>query len=103
MDNFYLNKKINLKYDKNILKAIIDNNKKNKKIKIDKYDFIESDKTKNGIDEISNKEQNMEMKENNNLYYEKNITISEACNRLAEIIYYFKINLIKYGIRGNKS
>ena len=99
MDNFYLNKKINLKYDKNILKAIIDNNKINKQIKIDKNNFIEIEKTKNVIDEINN----MEKKGNNNLDYEKNVTISEACNRLAEIIYYFKINLIKYGIRGNKS
>ena len=45
----------------------------------------------------------METNKNNNLDNEKNVTISEACNRLAEIIYYFKINLIKYGMRGNKS
>ena len=102
MDNFYLNKDGKHRYDKNILKAIINNNKINKKIKIDKNDLIEFENPKNGKDEINNNEQDRENREDNKLDYEKNITLTEACNRLSEIIFDFKINLIKYGIRSNK-
>ena len=47
MDNFYLNKNWKHRYDKNILKTIINNNKINKKIKIDKNDLIEFENPKN--------------------------------------------------------
>ena len=104
MDNFYLNKKRNYKYDKNILKQIINSIELNKKIKIDKNDFVGVEKTKNGKEELnSNKEKENEIKEDNNLGYEKNVTISEACNRLADVIYDFRINLIKYGVKSNKN
>ena len=103
MDNFYLNKKRNYKYDKNILKQIMNSIELNKKVKIDKNDFIGVEKAKNGKEELnSNKEKENEIKEDNNLGYEKNVTISEACNRLADVIYDFRLNLIKYGVKSNK-
>ena len=75
----------------------------NKNIKINKINFKELEKTKNGKDELNtNKEKNKEIKNNNNLEYENNVTISEVCNRLTDVIYDFGINLIKYGVKSNK-
>ena len=103
MDNFYLNKKRKHKYDKNILKQIMNNIEMNKNFKINKNDFKELEKTKNGNDELNvDKEKDKEIKDDINLEYENNVTISEACNRLADVIYDFRINLIKYGVKSNK-
>ena len=100
MDNFYMSKKRMYKYDKNILKKIINNTKINKKIKIDKIDLKDLEKNGNGQDEYNlngNIEKGIII--DNNCELEKNITLSEACRRLNDVINDFRINLIKYGIR----
>ena len=104
MDNFYLNKNGNHKYDKNILKQIINNTKINNRIKVGKKDLKELEKTRNGQDDFNaNKEKdNNNSNKDINLKYEKNITISEACMRLADLIYDFRISLIKYGTQRKK-
>ena len=103
MDNFYLNKNGNHKNDKNLLMLIINKTKTNKKIKTDRKDLKELEKTKNGQDDINQKnEKDNENKDDINFEYEKKVTIGEACLRLADLIYEFRISLIKYGIKSNK-
>ena len=79
MDNFYLNKKIESnKYDKNIFKKIINNIEINNKIQND-------EKSQNGQNDINNDN--------------KNINLNEANNQLSDIIYNFRICLMKYTMK----
>jgi len=79
MDNFYLNKKSESnKYDKNIFKKIINNIEINNKIQND-------EKSQNGQNDINNDN--------------KNINLNEANNQLSDIIYNFRICLMKYTMK----
>ena len=99
MDNFYLNKKGTHKLNKNIIKQKINNTEINKTKKIYVKEFKDWEKIGNGIDHININENRDEESKDNNLCYKKNITLSEACNKLSEVIYDFRISLMKYGMR----
>jgi len=99
MDNFYLYKNGNHRYNKKILKSIINNIEINRKIKIYRNDFKDLEKTRNGRDINYNKSKDIENKENINLDYEKSVTISEVSRRLSDIANDFRICLIKFSMK----
>ena len=99
MDNFYLYKNGSHKYNKKILKSIINNIEINRKIKIYRNDLKELEKTRNGRDFNNNISNDNESKENVNLDYEKKVTFSEVSRRLSDIVNDFRICLIKFSMK----
>ena len=93
MDNTYSNNKKNHKYNKNILNKIINNTEINKS-NTKKKECPESNI--NGKEYINKNNENTEDK---NSDYEKNITLSEAQRRISDIIYDFRIYLMKFGMK----
>lgn len=82
----------------NKLKKIVENYDNFKKCKLIENSF------KNWRNLTNEKEEknSSEIKENNQIDYEKNVTISEACRGLEDIISDFKIYLIKFFLQNRK-
>ena len=53
--------------------------------------------------EVNEKKESNDIKENNdiNVDYEKNVTISEACRGLSDVIFDFRVYLMKYFLKNN--